>query len=186
VDRQEIERNDFPSARRGYEPAAVREHLRRVADGFDELGRRPAQGSLAADASVRVQAIVEAAETSARALREDAEREAGQHVERVAAAARDLLERIDALRDGAASLSASLAALRDDAAALGTTPAEPVEAPPAANGARSADEAGARLVALNMALEGSPREATGVYLAEHYDLTDVDALLDDVYASAGK
>jgi beta-phosphoglucomutase-like phosphatase (HAD superfamily) len=61
-----------------------------------------------------------------------------------------------------------------------------VESAPAPNGARSADEAGARLVALNMALEGSPRDATARYLAEQFELADLDALLDDVYASAGK
>jgi len=91
VDRDEIERREFPSARRGYEPAAVDEHLRRVADEFEALGRRP--GSLAQDASARVQAIVAAAETSARQLRDDAEREAAEQVERVAEAARALLER---------------------------------------------------------------------------------------------
>ena len=43
------------------------------------------------------------------------------------------------------------------------------------------DEAGARLIALNMALSGSPREETARYLAEHFELADVEALLDDVY-----
>jgi hypothetical protein len=37
-----------------------------------------------------------------------------------------------------------------------------------------------------MALEGSPREATARYLAEQFELADLEALLDDVYASAGK
>jgi hypothetical protein len=37
-----------------------------------------------------------------------------------------------------------------------------------------------------MALEGTPREQTASYLAEHYELPDVEALLDEVYASAGK
>jgi hypothetical protein len=37
-----------------------------------------------------------------------------------------------------------------------------------------------------MALEGAPREATGRYLADHYELDDLDALLDAVYASAGR
>jgi hypothetical protein len=167
------------------------------------------EGSLADEAAARVQAIVAAAETSARQLREDAEREAGEHVEHVAAAARALLERIEALgsdvdglRDRAAGLTDAVAALTSDAGALGGTAAAetpaaaepeaagaepaPVEAAPAADGGRSADEAGARLVALNMALEGSPREATARYLAEQFELADLDALLDDVYASAGR
>ena len=99
-------------------------HLRRVADELEALAAGP--GSLAQDASARVQAIVAAAETSARQLRDDAEREAAEHVERVAEAARGLLERIDALgaeldglRTGAAGLTASLDELRRDAGALG-------------------------------------------------------------------
>jgi hypothetical protein len=48
------------------------------------------------------------------------------------------------------------------------------------------DDAGARLIALNMALNGSSREETEAYLAEYFDLTDPEALLDDVYARAGQ
>ena len=44
---------------------------------------------------------------------------------------------------------------------------------------------GARLVALNMALRGTPRDETARYLREKYDFRDSDALLDDVYAKAG-
>ena len=47
------------------------------------------------------------------------------------------------------------------------------------------DEAGARLIALNMALSGSSREETAAYLAENFDLSDQDALLDEVYSRAG-
>jgi DivIVA domain-containing protein len=61
MERDEIERHDFPAVRRGYDPAAVDAHLRRVAD---ELERRPA--SLAQNTSAQVKTIIEAAETSAR------------------------------------------------------------------------------------------------------------------------
>ena len=37
-----------------------------------------------------------------------------------------------------------------------------------------------------MALEGTPREETARFLGEHYALADLDALLDDVYTSAGR
>jgi hypothetical protein len=38
-----------------------------------------------------------------------------------------------------------------------------------------------------MALSGKPREETARYLDEHFAaLADVDALLDDVYASAAR
>ena len=44
---------------------------------------------------------------------------------------------------------------------------------------------GARLVALNMALSGKPRDETARYLRAKYDLADPDPLLDDVYEKAG-
>jgi len=37
-----------------------------------------------------------------------------------------------------------------------------------------------------MALEGTSREETAAFVAEHYEVADLDALLDDVYASAGR
>jgi hypothetical protein len=57
---------------------------------------------------------------------------------------------------------------------------EAVAAPePAADG----DTEGARLVALNMALNGTSRDETDHYLAENFDLADRAALLDEVYAT---
>jgi hypothetical protein len=49
--------------------------------------------------------------------------------------------------------------------------------------AGSEDAEGARLIALNMALNGTPREETDRYLAENFELSDRDRLLDEVYAS---
>jgi len=200
MDREEIERQDFPAARRGYDPGAVDAHLRRVADEFDAVARqRP--GSLAEGASTQVRAILEAAETSARELRDQAGREASDRVERVEDAAKGMLEKLDRLQgeldrllDGlkstAASLAGSLEELSRDVGTLGApdqpAPVAPAPTAPPSNGARSEDDAGARLVALNMALEGTPREETARFLGEHYELGDVDALLDEVYASAGK
>ena len=51
--------------------------------------------------------------------------------------------------------------------------------------AKPDDEEAARLVALDMALAGTPRDETEQYLAEHYTLADPGAILDDVYALAG-
>jgi gas vesicle protein len=45
-----------------------------------------------------------------------------------------------------------------------------------------AGQEGARVIALNMALNGSPREETARYLAENFELDDPDALLDEVYS----
>ena len=50
-------------------------------------------------------------------------------------------------------------------------------------GAGSDDTEGARLIALNMALNGTPREETERYLAENFELSDRSGLLDEVYAS---
>lgn len=197
MDRDEIERQDFPAARRGYDAAAVHDHLRRVADEFEALAGRPRAASLAEGTSTQVRAILEAAETSAQQLREDAGREASDHVDRVGEAAKELLAKLGGLqseldrllgglKSTAESLSASLEELSRDVGTLSGPDPAPAAPPPAANGARTHDEAGARLVALNMALEGAPREETARFLAEHYELPDVEALLDDVYASAGR
>ena len=44
---------------------------------------------------------------------------------------------------------------------------------------------GARLIALNMALNGTPRDETARYLEQNFELDDQDALLDEVYARVG-
>jgi hypothetical protein len=54
---------------------------------------------------------------------------------------------------------------------------------PLAAGGGSADAEGARLIALNMALNGQSREETDRYLAENFDLADRARLLDEVYSS---
>jgi hypothetical protein len=43
------------------------------------------------------------------------------------------------------------------------------------------DAEGARLIALNMALNGTPREETARYLHSHFELDNPDGILDDVY-----
>jgi DivIVA domain-containing protein len=235
MDRPSIQRSDFPTVRRGYDPDAVDQHLRRIADDLESgRGGRP----VAAEASSRVGQILEAAEATADQLRAEAGEEAREHVHRVGTAARELLERLgamhdelgaimDRLREEAGRLSADLRTLERDVAEL-APPAieeeepeyddpepEPVleieepepetdperiaaakKSPPetAAGKARAKapkqaakadDEEAARLVALDMALAGTPREETERYLAEHYELADPGAVLDDVYALAG-
>jgi DivIVA domain-containing protein len=276
LDRQSIEKRDFPIGRRGYEPEAVDEHLARLADEIDNLQRsaqRRSGASLAQAASQQVQAIVEAAEQSAAAIerdaehqatriRTDAEREAEkteqeaveqsrEHVAKVGEQSALMLQRVDAmeaeltalvesLRTGANRLNADLSLLEsnmDDlytsaggsrgAATPATAPApeaaapppppppppppvedefvgdepvappppppppapEPVAAPAPAPVAVGPDDGGdvegARLIALNMALNGQSREETDRYLAENFDLADRQALLDEVYESVG-
>jgi prophage DNA circulation protein len=45
-----------------------------------------------------------------------------------------------------------------------------------------AGQEGARVIALNMALNGSSREETAHYLSENFELDDPEALLDEVYS----
>ena len=289
IDRQAIERRDFPIARRGYEPAAVDAHLRALASEIEELQRERASGgsepSLASTAGTQVQSILAAAEAAAAEIeqqardnaastREDAERDAAStredaiaqartHVAAVSQATATLLDRVggmdgevgalvESLRAGAgrlhgelATLDANIGELYDAAAGRAVThavaaeaPAQPsVPAPPAppatprpaaaaappvpqpASGAAAphvrpaqtsppplspaeradpgvhpdpeapppnggnGDVDGARLVALNMALNGESREDADRYLAENYQLADRKKLIDEVFAA---
>jgi DivIVA domain-containing protein len=285
IDRQAIEKRDFPVARRGYDTAAVDAHLRAVAAEFEQLQAVVVAGvepSLASSAATQVQSILSAAETSAadierRALegaaeareragqdaertREDAVSQARAHVAAVAESTAVLLERVSSLDDevngllesvraGATRLAADLAAvetnmreLYDAAEGRSTagsadaessvaapaaeasptapgsaprTPAAPApEAPPlkvsssapvaaepvppaaaaavastlaqadaAAPAGANGDLDGARLIALNMALNGESRADADRYLAENFSLSDRGKLIDEVYAA---
>ena len=44
LDRQSIEKRDFPIGRRGYEPEAVDAHLARIAEEVEDLRRRAGSG----------------------------------------------------------------------------------------------------------------------------------------------
>ncbi|MEA2209062.1 MAG: hypothetical protein QOF54_1539 [Solirubrobacteraceae bacterium] len=291
IDRQGIERRDFPITRRGYEPAAVDAHLRALASEIEQLQRERAAGgaepSLASTAGSQVQSILAAAEAAAAdierqaredasAARETAEHDAGStreqaiaqaraHVSAVSQATAVLLERVgaldgevgallDSLRAGAGRLASDLGVLDAEMGALydaasgkavtqaiaadvpsppaiavpppppraprpsAAAPARP-PTPPAPSGAAApqvrppqtsppplspADDAdpdvhldpeapagtddngdldGARLVALNMALNGESREDAERYLAEHYTLADRRKLIAEVYAA---
>jgi DivIVA domain-containing protein len=272
VDRQAIERKDFPISRRGYDAVAVDAHLRSLAGEFETLQRAAASGgadmSLASTAGSHVQSILEAAETAAAEIerqalvdaqkvreeadldaertREDAVAKARKHVASVARIAATLLERvgamdgevtalIESLRAGAGRLAGDLGAvelsmgeLYDAAAGTTATPSPPpaeVQTPPpaqpqpqqpaafeveldeamtisaaqvapepAAAPSQSAapaeaeapaggDVDGARLIALNMALNGESRAETERYLAENFQLPDRLKLVDEVYAA---
>ena len=132
LDRQSIEKKDFPIGRRGYDPDAVDTHLRTLADEIDELKRsaRRRSESLAAAASEQVRSIVEAAETTAADIqrqaedeardiraeasseaettREHATAEARDYVGKVAESTTGMLERIDAMENELSALIESL------------------------------------------------------------------------------
>ncbi len=57
------------------------------------------------------------------------------------------------------------------------------EGGPGSPGQAAGDLDGARLIALNMALNGEPREETERYLAENFELADRARLVDEVYAA---
>ncbi len=302
IDRQAIERRDFPIARRGYEPAAVDAHLRALANEIEQLQRELSDGgaapaSLASTAGTQVQSILAAAEATAaelerdalenaRQTREEADRDAASTREQAIAQARGqvafvaqataaLLERVgsmddevgalvESVRAGADRLAADLSAVETNmgelydaaagnpavhavsgevmrpsipvpppttphlgdaapaapsagppvpqapapgvapvpraAAADAKPPLSPPEttapdvhldpeapaaaaAPPAVAAAENGDLDGARLVALNMALNGESREDAERYLAENYELVDRGKLIDEVYAA---
>ncbi|MBS1870706.1 MAG: DivIVA domain-containing protein [Actinobacteria bacterium] len=175
LDRRAIEKRDFPARMRGYDRAAVDAHLRWVAD---ELEARI--GSSADATAEQVRAVLEAAERSAAELVARAEAEAQRigsaaaragdaSTARVTEAASGALERIEALRGELTTLLAALAPEQ------------------AGRPAVAADAVGARLVALDLALSGTPREQADRVLAEQFALGDERAgLLDDVYAAAGR
>jgi DivIVA domain-containing protein len=203
LDRESIMRTDFPSNRRGYDPAAVDAHLDRIADEVDELRRQAAAPApLSAQAGDQVKAIVEAAERGAQEIRDAAHADAREHVARVTAAADRLRERIEQmerditqlvleLRTGAERLRGDLEGLQAGTDALAQVrheaqpePPAPVPEPQPTAAPKNGDSAAARIVALDMALSGTSREDADQFLAENYDVPDRAALLDEVYAAA--
>ena len=135
LDRQTIEKRDFPFVRRGYDTAAVDAHLASLAGQVEALKRAAAQKprgteSLASAAATQVQAIVEAAETTAadikrqadleaRRVSQDAERDAEHtrdeavaraqtHVEEVSKATSLMLQRVGAMETEVSALIESL------------------------------------------------------------------------------
>jgi cell division septum initiation protein DivIVA len=271
LDRQSIEKKDFPIGRRGYDPDAVDGHLHALADEIDELKRsaRRRNESLAAAASEQVRSIVEAAETTAAdiqrqaedeareirteagseadATREHATGEARDYVGKVSESTTGMLERIDAmenelsaliesLRTGSNRLNADLQLLEGNLAAVknavvprpqfepeaGSAAQRPAAAPseaveqaapavpsaepfeqsvdvagaaggevltdaaaesPPAGHTNGGDDESARLIALNMVMNRTPRDEIDRYLAENFRLTDRRGLLDEVYSS---
>ena len=60
---------------------------------------------------------------------------------------------------------------------------EPEESLASEDASEDEDLEGARLIALNMALNGNSREDIDRYLQENFDLSNRKALLDEVYES---
>jgi DivIVA domain-containing protein len=90
ISKDDIVRNDFPTARKGYDPNAVDAHLREVAERVE---RAKGSDSLASIAAERVGSIIEAAEAKAKEIEADARREADELLSNARDQARDQLER---------------------------------------------------------------------------------------------
>ncbi len=167
----------------------VGEQARRDADAV-----RTAAESEAAALRARVREAVGTLEERANAV----ERDLGGLVERLRSTVDGIVRR---LRESAGELSSELEGLRAVPASVSATgepspepavpeaePPEPeLEPEPVAEGQETPGEGheGARLIALNMALDGIPREETARYLEENFELEDAKAILDEVYARVG-
>jgi DivIVA domain-containing protein len=88
--REQIVRSDFPTARKGYDQAAVDAHLRAVADAVEQAG---GSESLAGVAAESVRSIVEAAEAKAREIEAEARSEADRILADAKAQAREQVDR---------------------------------------------------------------------------------------------
>ncbi|MHB1837798.1 MAG: DivIVA domain-containing protein [Solirubrobacteraceae bacterium] len=95
LDRQSIERKDFPLGQRGYDPDAVDAHLAALADEVDEFKQQARRRSdaLASSASEQVRSIVDAAERSAAEIQRQAEDDARETRDEAVAEARTIAER---------------------------------------------------------------------------------------------
>ena len=105
---------------------------------------------------------------------------------------REPLARLDALEDELARLVATLregaGRLRDEIARVRASVEalpEPQAAPGPAPGAANGDAEGARLVALDLVLSGTPRDEAVLRLAAEFPGVDAAALLDDAGATSG-
>lgn len=165
IDRQAIERRDFPIARRGYEPAAVDAHLRALASEIEELQRERAAGgpgaepSLAATAGTQVQSILAAAEAAAAEIEQQARDSAAQtreQAERDAASTRD--DAVAQARAHVAAVSQATAVLLERVGSMDGEVAALVESLHAAAGRLATDLTAldANMVELYDAASGHP------------------------------
>jgi hypothetical protein len=152
----------------------------------EELIKQTAEKVRAAldSAQQRADEIVSEAEAEAQRIRSRAEADARERLDQV----REALERLEAGLGGASppQASAPQSAPKAPEAAEPEPPPEPEPQPKASNERANADAGAARLVAMKLALDGTPRDEARAQLAADYDLPDLDELLEEVYAKAGK
>jgi outer membrane biosynthesis protein TonB len=165
---------------------------------------------LVSDAEARAAEIVRDAEADAKRIRERAEAEARERLDEVRSALTDLEGK---LKSGSAEVDPGPVTVPEpspepvpepgpapvpeptpdpvpeptpDPVPEPTPPPDEGTPPTAVNGAKSGDAVAARLVAMNMALEGASRAEIERALASDYALDDAPGLIDDVLAKTGK
>ena len=142
----------------------------------DEVAAKVAQIVAAAEATATE--IVSAARAEANRIVERAQREAGAQLERAEHAANELAAEAGRLKQSISTESGVAAEAESEPSATVST--ERTEGVPA-------DVAGARLVAMNMALDGaSPEEIARLLSADFPGIDDTDELVAVVLAKAGR
>jgi cell division septum initiation protein DivIVA len=136
------------------------------------------------------------ADTDASAARQRATGEAAERLKVVHEASARVLEGAEAIERALVRLQEKVVAIAealevetaDAVLALadgdGKAPSEVAAGEEAGERDVAPDVQDVRLIALNMALNGSPREETARYLEENFGIDEPDALLDEVYARA--
>jgi hypothetical protein len=173
--------------------AAAAERVRAVLEAAEQSA-----ASLRAEAAQEIDAQLERAEAVATRLSERAN-QIERSLQALADSVRDELsalkadlEELRAVGEGVAEARASATVVEPERPPRPPTeprpepkpapPDEPPPEPPEPEPAAAGDgHEGARVIALNMALSGSPREETARYLAENFELENPEALLDEVY-----
>jgi F0F1-type ATP synthase membrane subunit b/b' len=142
MEREQIVREDFPTVRKGWDPEAVRAHLKLIADSVSGSRAEASLGDVAAD---QVKSVLAAAEAAASEITSSARAEASEIVASARAEASELLDRAKAdagtrttaAQDAAQAIVDEAERLRSQVAELarrvaGSSPAADEAASPAA------------------------------------------------------
>jgi hypothetical protein len=194
--------------------AAAAEQVRAIVEAAEQSAAALESAAREDAARIRAEAEADASEKREAAVRlagraDELERRLDELAEGVRAAVAGLKEDLEALRAGGteeAERAEATAGAEPSAPEVDPTIAEAEKVAarkpdvvdsgegPAPAAGREADTAdapaagapeGARVLALKMALDGTPRDETARYLRENFELDDPEGLLDEVYARAG-
>jgi hypothetical protein len=169
----------------GDDPASIADQLaaqvRELLQGAEEQARQ----------------IMEVAEAEVARIRETAAEQGRQRIESARKALDDIEGRLGTAEPAGASAPSEASPPEPPPAPPPPAPAaappepepepEPERPKPApVTGPAGGDESAARLVAMKMALDGTSRDDVRSKLSAEYSVADLDGLLDDVFAKAGR